>query len=119
MVQAVLRVERGLGQVGAVQVWVDEGAVARQVGGPLVFVEVTAVVAQGRRSDGLARGGSVLACVLLLDVQVRVGEGGVRQSEAELVDGCDVLLVEGAVVDEDALFEVVLRRVVAVNGLVD
>lgn len=39
-----------------------------------------------------------------------VGEGGVRQPEAELVAGGDVVLVEGAVVDEEALGEVVLRE---------
>lgn len=40
----------------------------------------------------------------------RVGEGGVRQPEAELVAGRDLVVVEGAVVDEEALGEVVLRE---------
>lgn len=84
----------------------------------MVIGEVGAEVAEDGRGGGVAAGGRVLGDGVLDDLQVGVGEGGVGQTEAELVDGSDVALVEAAVVDEDTLLEVVLRSVLAVVGLV-
>ena len=46
---------------------------------------------------------------VLVDGEGGVFEGGVAEAEAEFVDGGDVAVVEGAVVDEDAFLEIVLR----------
>ena len=60
------------------------------------------------RGGGHAGCGFVGARVVLGDFQVGVGEGGVGETEAELVGGFDARGVEVAVVDEDAFFEVEL-----------
>ena len=109
---------RRLSKVSRVQVGVDERGRASEVGGELVLLNVPAVVAKSRGSNRLTSSGLVCASRHLDDTDVRVLESGVGETETELVDRSDVLLVKRTVVNEDSLVEVVLGAAVAVGGLV-
>jgi hypothetical protein len=73
---------------------------------------VHADVTVGLSSRSHASGRSISTGVQLGDLDVAVGEVGVRETEAEFVNRLNFLLIEGSVIDEDALFEVGLRDLV-------
>jgi len=100
VVDTVLGVLRRFSKVGRVEVGEDVSSRAGSVGGELVLLNITAEVAESGRGDSLASSGLVWAGCHLLDLDVRVLEGSVRETETELVDGSDVVLVKGTVVNE-------------------
>lgn len=85
----VIRSIRGRGQVGPVDVWVDEQWQAGHVGWEDIGCSVVIDSAEVLRRLGHAAGWRVIPSVRPADLQVRVVEGGVTQTESEFVNGLD------------------------------
>lgn len=119
IVKSVLGVVSGSGEVGAVQARVDVSKDKLETLGAEVISRPVADGAVGGGTRGLASSRLVGRGVTSSDLQVAVRECGVRETVAELVDGCLVELVEVAVVNEDTLDEVVLGSTFTVVWLVD
>lgn len=118
-VDSVGGVARTCAQRCGIDVRVDVRINAGEVGRVDV---VCAAVADGAVSGCFGRvSGGRNVCRNGIDshFEVAVGEGGVRQSEAKLVDGSLVEPIEGTIIDKNTLFEVVLRCVVAIVRLVE
>jgi len=81
----VIRSIRGGGQVGRVDVWVDEQGQAGYVGGEEVVCSVVVNAAEHWRRLGHAAGWRIRPSIRLANLQVRVAEGGITQTESELV----------------------------------
>lgn len=99
----------GCAEVGRVDPGVEVERHAGEVGGKDVVGGVHADVSVGLSCGSHAAGGNIATGVELGDLEVAVAEVGVGKTETELVDGLNLLLIEGSVVNEDALLEILLR----------
>jgi len=75
-----------LGGRRGVEVRVDESVEVSDAGGESVVFQVGAEVTEGRSGDSLANRRAVRGVADTLDLEVRVLEGGPRQTETELVE---------------------------------
>lgn len=101
----------GGGNVGGLKVWVD---IQRDLVESLWEGVVSRVVidgAEGGSGSSLALGWLVRTGVKLRDLEVGVFVCGIAETIAKLISWSDVLCVEVAVIDEEALGEVDLRAV--------
>lgn len=113
---AIVWVARGLLQVGRVEPGVEVLADPVDATGEEV-IRGLANFSEDGGFLGLAGGIGILVGVEGSDLQIGELELGVAETEAELVDGLLVILVEVAVVDENTFSEILLGSTLTVVGL--